>query len=58
MPPSAVATQPHGDPEGIVVHQFSHLFFVFSMGLLIYWLRRRDLSKQPGWREINYAAVF
>lgn len=54
----AMATQPHGDPEGVVIHQFSHVFFIFSMGILIYWLRNRELDRQPGWREIKYSAFF
>ncbi len=51
------ATQTHGEPEGLVVHQFSHLFFIFSMGLLIYWLRQRNLVKQKAWRYIQYSAM-
>lgn len=51
------ATQTHGEPEGLVVHQLSHLFFVFSMGLLIYWLRQRKLVKQKAWRYIQYGAL-
>jgi hypothetical protein len=58
MPDSVMAIQPHGDPEGIVIHQFSHIFFIFSMGILIYWLRSRELSMAPGWKEIKYAAFF
>ncbi len=58
MPLPVMATQPHGDPEGIVVHQLSHVFFIFSMTILIYWLHNRKLSVQPGWREIRYAAFF
>lgn len=53
----AGATQTHGDPEGLIVHQFSHVFFFVSMGFLIYWIRTRGLHRQPGWRYIQYAAV-
>lgn len=52
------ATQAHGEPEGIFVHQFAHLFFMFSMLLLIYWLRQRDLIRVPGWKLIQYSAMF
>lgn len=52
----AGATQTHGDPEGLVVHQISHVFFMFSMGLLIYWIRTRGLNTDAGWRYIQYAA--
>jgi hypothetical protein len=58
LPTSAYATQTHGGPEGLVVHQFAHWFFIFSMGLLIYWLRKRRLVSDRGWRYIQYAALF
>lgn len=57
MPPLAGATQGHGAGEGLFVHQLSHLFFCFSMGILIYWLRARRLTSEPGWRYIGYAAA-
>jgi hypothetical protein len=57
-PISALAVQEHGAPEGLYAHQFAHLFFVASMGLLIFWLRQRRLVKQAGWRCIQYAALF
>ena len=53
----ALATQTHGGPEGLVVHQMAHLFFVFSMGTLAYWLRARGLTARRGWRLIRYAAI-
>lgn len=58
LPAEALATQAHGDPEGLYVHQMSHLFLAFSMGLLIYWLRRRTLVRSEGWRFIQYSAAF
>lgn len=58
LPVPAHATQTHGGAEGLVVHQFAHLFFIFSMGLLIYWLRKRRLVSHKGWRYIQYAALF
>lgn len=54
----ALATQGHAGTEGVWVHQFAHLFFLFAMLLLIYWLRRAGLVKEPGWRYIQYAALF
>jgi hypothetical protein len=56
--PPALATQGHGDPEGLYVHQFSHIFFVFSMAILIYWLRFRKLVNEKGWKYIQYSAFF
>jgi len=52
----ALATQGHGEPEGLWVHQMSHVFFAFSMGILIYWLRVRALIQETGWRYIQYSA--
>jgi hypothetical protein len=54
---SAGATQTHGDPEGLYVHQISHIFFLFSMGLLVYWIRIRRLIENTGWRYIQYSAI-
>lgn len=58
LPDTALATQTHGGLEGLYVHQFAHLFFLFSMGLLIYWLRKRELVAYVSWRRIQYAALF
>jgi hypothetical protein len=54
---SALATQAHGGIEGVYIHQASHLFFVISMAILIYWLRERELVRERGWRYIQYAAL-
>ncbi len=57
-PATAWATQTHGGSEGLFVHQLAHLFFAFSMGLLIFWLRKWRLTISVGWRYIQYAAFF
>lgn len=57
-PDVVCATQIHGMPEGIYVHQVAHLFFMISMGFFIHWLRRRQLVKETGWRYIQYMAFF
>ena len=54
---SALATQTHGQPEGLYVHQMAHVFFIISMGILEFWLRQRNLVKEPGWKYIQIAAV-
>lgn len=54
----ALATQAHGAPEGLYAHQLAHIFFILSMGVLIYWLRARQLVKMVAWRHIQYAALF
>lgn len=58
LPDTAMATQAHGEPEGILAHQMAHLFFILSMGILIYWLRERNLVVEKAWRSIQYAALF
>lgn len=55
---NAFATQSHGHPAGLYAHQIAHVFFLFSMGLLIFWLRHRGLIKSAGWRYIQYASLF
>lgn len=57
-PETALATQVHVEPEGLYAHQLAHVFFAFSMGLLIYWLREHKLVVDPGWRYIQYSAFF
>ncbi len=54
----AEATQVHAGFEALVAHQMAHVFFVASMGTLIYWLRRWKLVEQPGWRLVQYSALF
>ena len=56
-PAVVCATQAHGGPEGLHVHQIAHFFFAFSMGLLIYWLRKRRLTTISGWRLIQFSAL-
>ena len=53
----AWATQTHGQPEGLYVHQMAHLFFIISMGILEFWLRQRNLTDERGWKYIQLAAV-
>ncbi len=53
----AMATQTHGEPEGLYAHQMAHVFFILSLGILEFWLRQRNLVKEPGWRYIQLAAV-
>lgn len=57
LPATSYATQAHAAPEGLFTHQLAHLFFIISMGSLIFWLKKRRLSDQKGWRYIQYAAA-
>jgi len=54
----AAATQTHGGAEGLIAHQLAHLFYLFAMGILVYWLRKRGLVHRSGWRLIQFAAIF
>lgn len=54
---SAFATQTHGEPEGLYVHQMAHVFFIISMGSLEFWLRQRDLVREQGWKYLQFAAI-
>jgi len=54
----ALGTQAHSAPEGLYAHQLAHIFFTVSMGVLIYWLRERQLVQSLGWRYIQYAPLF
>jgi hypothetical protein len=58
LPVTASATQAHGAPEGLYAHQLAHLFFICSMGVLIFWLRQRRLVREKGWRYLQYSALF
>lgn len=58
FPARAGALQLHAGSEGIITHQMGHLFFLFSMVALIFILTGKGLTRQRGWRLIQYAAVF
>ena len=57
-PNPALATQGHGGIEGVYAHQIAHIFFIISMGGLIYWLRQRRLVREKGWQMIQLSAFF
>jgi len=58
IPNPALATQGHGGIEGVYAHQLAHVFFIISMGGLIYWLKQRGLVRESGWRLIQLSAFF
>ena len=58
LPDQVLATQGHGGIEGVYAHQIAHLFFIISMGGLIYWLRQRGLVRERGWHLIRLSAFF
>ena len=53
----AFATQAHSAPKGLYAHQLGHIFFIVPMGVLIYWLRARQLVQMVGRRYIQHAAL-
>lgn len=53
-----MAIQLHASGGGIITHQIGHLFFLFSMVVLIFTIRGKGLEKVKGWRLIQYAAFF
>jgi hypothetical protein len=58
LPLDAWATQLHASSEGIITHQIGHLFFLLSMGVLIFTITGKGLDTQKGWRLIQYSAAF
>lgn len=54
----ASATCDYGLPEGVHTHQFAHIFFIISMGILIYRLNNKKPHRSSGWNFIQYSALF
>lgn len=57
-PDPALATFDYGRPESFPTHQLAHLFFIISMGILIYRLKDKKTHLSPGWKFIQYSALF
>lgn len=58
LPPEAFAIQLHTSSEGIITHQIGHLFFLFSMVVLMLTITGRELDRQKGWYLIQLSAFF
>ncbi|MBU8850301.1 MAG: hypothetical protein KOO64_12210 [Desulfobacterales bacterium] len=58
LPIDGYATQLHAGSEGIITHQMGHIFFLFSMVVLIFTVTGKGLDKQKGWRLVQYSAFF
>ena len=56
FPGNAYALQLHSGSEGIITHQIGHLFFLFSMVVLIFIISGKGLDIQKGWRLIQFSA--
>jgi hypothetical protein len=57
FPQSALAFQSHPEPEGLYVHQISHVFFSLAMGIMVYWLQKNNFVASRGWRLIQVACI-
>lgn len=58
LPLEAHAIQLHASSEGIITHQSGHVFFLFSMVILIFTVSGKGLDTKKGWRCIQYSAFF
>ena len=58
IPDPALATCEYGLPQGVHTHQLAHIFFMISMGILIYRLRKAKPNLSSGWKFIQYSAIF
>lgn len=50
------ATQSHGGAEGLIAHQFAHIFFLVSMLYFAIKLRRTN-PEGRGWKYLGIAAI-
>jgi hypothetical protein len=55
-PSSAWAIIPH-NYIGFYPHQIGHVFFLISLGIFIYYLKRQGLTKDRGWLYIAVSAA-
>lgn len=51
------ALQSHGPPEGLYVHQMSHLLFSGALAYLFWHTRKRPALKSKGWRYLQIFCV-
>ncbi|WP_319573796.1 hypothetical protein [uncultured Desulfobacter sp.] len=58
LPGNSYALQLHSNSEGIITHQIGHLFFIFSMVVLIFIISGKGLAMHKGWRRIQLSAFF
>lgn len=58
LPGNVYALQFHSGSEGIITHQIGHLFFLFSMVVLMFIISGKGLAIHKGWRLIQVSAFF
>ncbi len=49
----AFALQIHSEPEGLYAHLLAHIFFIITMGIFAFWLGKRALTRERGWRFVR-----
>nr|WP_319490482.1 hypothetical protein [uncultured Desulfobacter sp.] len=58
LPDNLYALQFHSSSEGIITHQIGHMFFLFSMIVLMFIISGKGLTTHKGWRLIQLSAFF
>ena len=58
LPDNLYALQFHSSSEGIITHQIGHMFFLFSMVVLMFIISGKGLTTHKGWRLIQLSAFF
>ncbi len=58
LPDNLYALQFHSSSEGIITHQIGHMFFLFSMVVLMFIISGKGLTTHKGWRLIQVSAFF
>lgn len=58
LPENLYALQFHSSSEGIITHQIGHMFFLFSMVVLMFIISGKGLTNHKGWRLIQLSAFF
>lgn len=56
--PTALAIQPHGEPEGYVAHQLAHAFFLLALVYMLVRFYRDGRLRQRGWADVGLAIAF
>jgi len=58
FPDTSYSIQAHGGSEGIVVHQLGHIFFLFSLLALGYWLKSKWALKGKSKLYLRLSCLF
>jgi hypothetical protein len=58
FPETSYSIQAHGGSEGIVVHQLGHIFFLFSLLALGYWLKSKWALKGKSKLYLRLSCLF